>query len=85
MSWFDWSPSSDSESSTGNPHKTIGGSFWIYWVISLPLTAIVLIVWRIWWKREQGASDRDLERAMIELELLRTGQDIESPSFISRR
>ncbi|PVF97439.1 hypothetical protein CPB86DRAFT_874182 [Serendipita vermifera] len=83
MSMFDFSPSFDPGTTEGQGNARISKSFWIYCVITIPLTAIVLLAWRIWWKREQKESDRDLERAMIELELLRTGQNVDSPSFIS--
>jgi hypothetical protein len=29
-------------------------NFWIYWVISVPLTIVVLLTWRIWWHREKN-------------------------------
>ena len=46
--FFSWVPG-------GN--LTISPHFWIYWVVTIPITVLVLVVWAIWlrWnqKREQ--------------------------------
>ena len=43
---FDWQASSDGSS-------VVSSRFWIYWVVSVPLTAVIIVGWRLWWKRQQ--------------------------------
>jgi len=42
--------------SNGVPHFVISPLFWIFWAISLPITAILVVLWK-WWpqrtKRER--------------------------------
>lgn len=43
MTMFDWTPE--------QPDKpTTSGKIWIYWAVTIPLTALVFTVWRLWWK-----------------------------------
>ncbi|KAI0395137.1 hypothetical protein F5Y17DRAFT_457340 [Xylariaceae sp. FL0594] len=56
MSMFDWQasvPSSSSSSSDGS--VVVVPDFWIYWVISVPLTLAILAGWRVWLRREKDA------------------------------
>jgi len=50
MSMFDWQASSDDDTSG---HRVVAKDFWIYWVISIPLTALILVGWRFWWKTQR--------------------------------
>lgn len=47
---FDWQASSEDGSSD---HSVVSSRFWIYWVVSVPLTAATLLGWRLWWKRQK--------------------------------
>ncbi|KAK4232797.1 hypothetical protein C8A03DRAFT_19986 [Achaetomium macrosporum] len=47
---FDWQASSEDGSSD---HSVASSRFWIYWVVSVPLTAATLLGWRLWWKRQK--------------------------------
>jgi len=29
-------------------HFSVGTKFWLYWVITLPLTALVIVIWKVW-------------------------------------
>jgi hypothetical protein len=49
MSMFDWQASSDDSGG----HRVMSKNFWIYWVVSLPLTALILVGWRFWWKNQR--------------------------------
>ncbi|KAH0547935.1 hypothetical protein GP486_008324 [Trichoglossum hirsutum] len=57
-----------------SPHLTVSSSFWIYWVVTVPLTLVVLIIWRLWMKRAEdyhGDSSRlesDLEKGSPQYE-----------------
>jgi hypothetical protein len=43
MNMFKWIPDVDVMSTT-----VASKYLWVYWVVTIPLTATVLIVWRIW-------------------------------------
>jgi hypothetical protein len=48
MNMFDWQAQGD--------EKVLSGNFWVYWAVTLPVTAIVLAVWALWskpWKAEE--------------------------------
>ena len=49
----------------------VSPAFWVYWITSIPLTAGVLIAWRIWWKRQRASYESELERGAESHELLR--------------
>ena len=38
----------------------VSPSMWIYWVITMPLTFVTLVVWLLWSRRENQASRRRL-------------------------
>jgi hypothetical protein len=61
MSMFDWAPSAESR-------PIVSPYIWLYWTISVPLTAIVLLTWRIWWKFEDKKHQADLYKAKRENE-----------------
>lgn len=51
MPLFDWSAPHGSE--------VVNSRFWIYWVVTVPGTLIVLGVWRVWWIFEQWKQARE--------------------------
>ncbi|KAF2653539.1 hypothetical protein K491DRAFT_694591 [Lophiostoma macrostomum CBS 122681] len=53
MTFFDWSPEPPNT-------RIIAKHFWIYWVVSVPLTVVVWIIWRLWWTREEESYRREL-------------------------
>lgn len=62
MSMFDWTPqqrTNDSHSGNDPASKYL----WVYWVVAIPLTAVVLIVWRLWMNREDKKYRSDLHKA----------------------
>lgn len=50
---FDWQASEGDSQGNGSSHSVMSSRFWIYWVITLPLTAAVLVGWRFWWKYQR--------------------------------
>lgn len=44
MSMFDFSSSSTKGS------VQVSSNFWMFWAVTIPLTLIVLIVWKVWMK-----------------------------------
>ncbi|KAF2463811.1 uncharacterized protein BDR25DRAFT_244802, partial [Lindgomyces ingoldianus] len=60
MSMFDWQADVKAQSSNPNEGtKVVSRRFWIYWVISMPLTIVVLSTWRIWRHQERTIIDRN--------------------------
>jgi len=49
MSMFDWMTPEDGSSS----HGVVSAHFWIYWVVSAPLTVGILLGWRFWWNKQK--------------------------------
>lgn len=61
MSMFDWQY--QSESGDGS---ILSDRFWIYWVVSIPLTMMTLVGWAIWWKVEMARYQKAFAEAMNE-------------------
>lgn len=59
MPLFDWN---------GETGERPGASplIWMYWVITVPLTAILFVGWHVWSKFEEKASEAELEAARKE-------------------
>jgi hypothetical protein len=56
ISMFNWQASSPNDSSinTGSGEKVVATNFWIYWVVSVPVTLAVMVGWRIWWHYQKS-------------------------------
>ena len=54
MPLFDWSAERGSE--------VVGGRFWVYWVVTVPGTVLVLGVWRAWWSWDDWKGKNEGER-----------------------
>lgn len=51
---------------------TVSSSFYIYWVVTIPVTVAVVLGWYVWEKRrdrQYEQVDRDLEQGSEEMEL----------------
>lgn len=55
MTMFDW------QAPPGMPK--VSQDFWVYWVVAVPLTAIVLVGWRQWWAYEKRRIDKVLRES----------------------
>ncbi|KAK0622596.1 hypothetical protein B0T14DRAFT_150500 [Immersiella caudata] len=44
MTFFNWQAGGE---------QVVSSRFWIYWVISAPLTVAILVGWRFWWKKQR--------------------------------
>ncbi|TVY51394.1 hypothetical protein LCER1_G005876 [Lachnellula cervina] len=61
MSMFDWSSSS---SSAADNTDTVSKKFWIYWAVTIPLTLLVMILWRLWWLWQERLYQREVSEAV---------------------
>jgi hypothetical protein len=49
----------------------VSTQFWIYWVVTIPVTVVIVGVWYIWEKRREARYDRedlDLEKGSEDME-----------------
>jgi hypothetical protein len=52
---FDWQADLEVQSSDSNEgSKVVSRHFWVYWVVSVPLTVVVFLVWRTWWHQKKN-------------------------------
>ena len=54
MSMFEWQDSEASDT------VNLSNKFWIYWATTIPLTAAVMVGWRLWWVHEDRAYSAQL-------------------------
>lgn len=56
MSMFDFSIDS-----SGRKHSIVTSNFWMYWVVTIPLTLVVLTLWKLWmsFHRETSANNSE--------------------------
>jgi hypothetical protein len=43
-------------------HITVSQDFWLMWVIAVPVTVIVVIIWRVWYLDARGRLVDDIRR-----------------------
>lgn len=55
MSMFDWLPSEDS----GGASPRVSAKFYIYWCVTIPVTALVMTGWFMWYRRADQAWQKD--------------------------
>jgi hypothetical protein len=60
---FDWTPAG-----TANVDQmpTVSPFFWIYWAVAVPLTVVLMVVWRIWWRMEDRRHEREVADTKID-------------------
>jgi hypothetical protein len=60
MSMFSWSQSlSNSDTSS-----VVSNKFWIYWVVTIPLTLLVIVLWRVWWLWQERSYQKEVNDAV---------------------
>lgn len=70
MGIFDWqSDGSDDGSgggSDGDNDPVVGYDFWVYWAITIPLTILILVLWRAWWVGQDRYFRKHLSKELSE-------------------
>jgi hypothetical protein len=61
MSMFDFSPNSSGENASTGGHSYVSHKFWMYWVVTIPLTFAVLMAWWAWMRFHSGTPGDDGE------------------------
>lgn len=59
MSIFDWQPD-------GSGDSVVSYRFWIYWCLTIPLTVVILVLWRAWWVGQDRYFRRHLSKDLSE-------------------
>jgi heme/copper-type cytochrome/quinol oxidase subunit 2 len=57
------------QASDGTPQ--VSKEFWIYWVVTIPITIVIVGVWYVWEKKREARYDRedmDLEKGSEDME-----------------
>jgi hypothetical protein len=60
MSMFNWQAGDTSDIGSGSSAQVVMHYIWIYWVITVLLTVLVIVGWRVWWTMQ----DRDFRRSL---------------------
>jgi hypothetical protein len=53
------------------PGEQVSGRFWIYWVVTIPVTIAIVAIWYVWEKKRDARydqEDRDLEKGSEAME-----------------
>lgn len=70
MSMFDWlGPDEDDNDSGAGSEGNIprfGQHFWPYWATAIPLTLVILFIWRAWWVAQDRYFRRHLSKELSE-------------------
>jgi len=64
---FNWSVSKSLNASGSNDKEEEGlvsNKFWLYWAVTIPLTLLVIIVWRVWWLYQERVNNKAVNEAM---------------------
>ena len=54
-----------------NSGPSVSDQFWIYWAVTIPVTAIIVGIWYVWEKRREAKynkEDTDLEKGSEDME-----------------
>lgn len=64
MDMFNWQGSASARSSD----RIVSPHFWVYWVVMIPLTVLVALLWRVWWSWEKQNFDEDVRMEIRNIE-----------------
>ncbi|KAI4599574.1 hypothetical protein KJ359_002021 [Pestalotiopsis sp. 9143b] len=70
MSMFNWQ---SSESTSDNGSEIVASNFWIYWVTTVPLTLVILVAYRLWWRKQKAIYAEKYEAKTGQSEPARSG------------
>lgn len=64
MGIFNWQ--GDGDSSSGGDDAVVGYDFWVYWAITIPVTILILVLWRAWWVGQDRYFRKHLSKDLSE-------------------
>ncbi|KAF2096114.1 hypothetical protein NA57DRAFT_78886 [Rhizodiscina lignyota] len=68
MGMFAWRFDNGTSANGTENSSTVSNQFWIYWATALPLTAVTLIGWALWWQVEMRVFRKAFAEALDEAE-----------------
>lgn len=60
MGIFDW------QTADGDSSSVVGYDFWVYWALTVPLTILILVLWRAWWVGQDRYFRKHLSKDLSE-------------------
>lgn len=75
MSMFDWLGPDEEDGDSGDTPRPMaeaikvnrfGQNFWYYWATAVPLTVMILVIWRVWWVTQDRYFRRHLSQELSE-------------------
>lgn len=65
MGIFNWQGDDDDNAGGGND-AVVGYDFWVYWAITIPVTILILVLWRAWWVGQDRYFRKHLSKDLSE-------------------
>lgn len=62
MGIFNWQTDTSSEGESG----VVSYDFWVYWALTVPLTILILVLWRAWWVGQDRYFRKHLSKDLSE-------------------
>lgn len=62
MGIFNWQP----DDSSGGGTAVVSYDFWVYWALTIPLTILILVLWRAWWVGQDRYFRKHLSKDLSE-------------------
>lgn len=70
MGIFNWQGDDDGTDGSGggggDDAAVVGYDFWVYWAITIPVTIIILVLWRAWWVGQDRYFRKHLSKDLSE-------------------
>lgn len=63
MGLFDWQPDDNSDNTN---NSIVSYDFWWYWALTVPLTIVILVLWRAWWVGQDRYFRKHLSKDLSE-------------------
>lgn len=70
MGIFNWQGDGDDDNGNGSGGDdggaVVGYDFWVYWAITIPVTILILVLWRAWWVGQDRYFRKHLSKDLSE-------------------
>lgn len=69
MGIFNWQSddsTEDASDGTGGGSAIVSYDFWVYWALTVPLTILILVLWRAWWVGQDRYFRKHLSKDLSE-------------------
>lgn len=66
MGIFNWQGDDDGSGGGDDGGAVVGYDFWVYWAITIPVTILILVLWRAWWVGQDRYFRKHLSKDLSE-------------------